>query len=105
MAIKRFAQLFGVLILVTGCSPSPASKFPEAYNEYMRQRSWGNEFPVHDVSCIDWKTGKDARNDMYTCYFKYMYLPWNSNTKVEKEGSHVLLHTKGTDDWWISRNQ
>lgn len=63
----------------------------------------GSEFPVHDVSCRTWDSG--GTNDMWTCDFKYMELPWMSDTKIEKVGSLILLHKKDSEDWWIPRNQ
>lgn len=102
MNLRKILPVFGLLALV-GCD-SAQSKFPEAYNRYMRQRAIGNEFPVHDVRCEQARDSETAKNNVYRCYFKYMYLPWGSNTKIEKEGFQTLLNTKGTDDWWIFQN-
>ncbi len=99
----RFQYVLAVVCLsfLAGCDESE-SKFPEAYNRYMKQRAWGDEFKVHDVSCSKWAPKGSATNDVYTCDYKYMYLPWGKREREERSGTHVLLHKKGTESWWIS---
>lgn len=97
MDFRNLVPLVGLLVLA-GCSDSPESKFQEAYNQYK-----GGDYPVYDVSCQKWDPGQN--NQLYTCSFKYKYLPWMSNKEEERSGNLRMLNAIGTKDWWISRNQ
>ncbi|MDH0913079.1 hypothetical protein N5C66_29915 [Rhizobium pusense] len=99
MNFRNLVPLVGLLV-VAGCSDSPESNFQKAYNAYKN-----GDYPVHDVACQKWDTSAEAKNYMYSCDFKYMYLPWMSQKKEERSDRLILLNAIGTKDWWISRNQ